>query len=102
MSDSNPDPFTCKQGRDGRDLLNGKTPNIDANIVACVGNVMAGKGNNNTRTRTIPVILAGAVFCFGVVLVLSYFYFVSRDDIGSIVHTRVLWGGIMCVFVGAV
>ena len=56
-----------------------------------------------TRTRrTVSVILAAAVFCFGVVLVVSYFCFVSLEDIGSIVHTRVLWGGVMCVFVGAV
>ena len=56
-----------------------------------------------TRTRrTVSVILAGALFCFGVVLVVTYFYIVSPEAIGSIAHTRVLWGGIMCIFVGAV
>ena len=56
-----------------------------------------------TRTRrTVSVILAGALFCFGVVLVVTYFYFVSPAAIGSIAHTRVLWGGIMCVGMGAV
>jgi hypothetical protein len=36
------------------------------------------------------------------VLVVTYFHYVSPEAGGSIVHTRVLWGGIMCIFVGAV
>jgi formate hydrogenlyase subunit 3/multisubunit Na+/H+ antiporter MnhD subunit len=64
---------------------------------------MAGRGITLTRTRRpVAVILAGALCCFGVVLVVSYFYYVSPEAGGSIVHTRVLWGGIMCIFVGAV
>jgi hypothetical protein len=52
-----------------------------------------------TRTRRpVAVIFAGALCCFGVVLVVSYFYYVSPEAGGSIV----LWGGIMCIFVGAV
>ena len=55
-----------------------------------------------TRTRRpVAVILAGALCCFGVVLVVSYFYYVSPEAAGSIVHTRVLWGGIMCAYLWA-
>ncbi len=54
------------------------------------------------KRRPVSVILAAAVFCFGVLFVVSYLHFVSPEDFGSIVHTRILWGGIMCLFVGTV
>ena len=54
------------------------------------------------RRRPVSIILAAALLCLGAVFVVSYFHFVSPEDIGSIRHTRVLWGGIMCVFVSAV
>jgi hypothetical protein len=64
--------------------------------VCCRGNGRQGDNNDThppsscRHSRRCPVL-------FGVVLVVSYFYYVSPEAGGSIVHTRVLWGGIMCI-----
>ena len=48
-------------------------------------------------TRTVSVIRAAAVFCLGIWLVVSDFHSAS---LGGIRARRILWGGMMCMFVG--
>jgi len=55
-----------------------------------------------TRTRRpVAVILAGALCCFGVVLVVSYFYYVSPPRLAAASYTQGFSGAASCAYLWA-